>query len=118
PLRIIELGVGDGQKTEILVRQLCDAGLEFEYVPVDICGEAVQATSESLRRRLPSLSSRIHGIQAEYFDALSLLGEEPGWRNLVLFLGSNIGNFDPAGTRRFLGKLRRSLEQGDFALIG
>ena len=35
PLRLVELGAGDGRKTEILLRRLLGAGLSFEYVPID-----------------------------------------------------------------------------------
>lgn len=35
---------------------------------------------------------RVHGIVAEYFDALSSLNGHDG-HTMLLFLGSNIGNF-------------------------
>ena len=37
---------------------------------------------------------------------------------LVLFLGSNIGNFDPPAAREFLAEIRRSLRPGDWLLLG
>jgi len=37
---------------------------------------------------------------------------------LALFLGSNIGNFDPPGADEFLRTIRRALEPGDALLIG
>jgi uncharacterized SAM-dependent methyltransferase len=39
-------------------------------------------------------------------------------RTLTLFLGSNIGNFDPPGADAFLLSIRASLESGDALLIG
>jgi dimethylhistidine N-methyltransferase len=39
-------------------------------------------------------------------------------RALVLFLGSNVGNFDPAEARALLGDLRRALRPGDRVLVG
>ena len=39
-------------------------------------------------------------------------------RTLTLFLGSNIGNFDPPGADAFLLIIRASLESGDALLIG
>jgi uncharacterized SAM-dependent methyltransferase len=37
---------------------------------------------------------------------------------LVLFLGSNIGNFDPAPARELLVRIRASLRDGDALLLG
>ena len=37
---------------------------------------------------------------------------------LALFLGSNIGNFDPPGAEAFLRKIRTTLSPGDALLLG
>jgi len=116
--RLMELGVGDGRKTEVLLRQFLAAGLNLEYNPIDICRQTVLDVTSTLRRRLPHASLRMHGMVAEYFDALDMLRRNSGRRNLVLFLGSSIGNFAQHGTRRFLRGLRSSLNAGDFALLG
>jgi len=42
----------------------------------------------------------------------------PAGRALALFLGSNIGNFDPPGANEFLIKLRASMVRGDTLLLG
>ena len=36
----------------------------------------------------------------------------------VLFLGSNIGNFDPPASHEFLSEIRRALRPGDALLLG
>ena len=51
PLRLVELGAGDGRKTEILLRRWLDAGLRFEYVPIDICRQSVLDLASSFRCR-------------------------------------------------------------------
>ncbi len=118
PFRLIELGAGDGRKTKVLLEEFLRRGLEFEYAPIDICGEAIDELTESMTRALPQLEGRIHGVVAEYVNALSLLSHESNSRNVVLFLGSNIGNFDPPTARRFLRGLRRALNPGDLVLMG
>jgi L-histidine N-alpha-methyltransferase len=118
PFRLVELGAGDGGKTKILLRGFLRAGLQFEYLPVDICEEALVELTGSLHRQIPDREMRVHGIVAEYFDALSLLGRRPAERTVVLFLGSNIGNFEPRQARRFLRSVRRALSPGDRLLIG
>jgi len=118
PFRLVELGAGDGHKTEVLLRHFLKGGLRFQYVPVDICRETVAALAAKLRETPDLAGLCAHGIVAEYFDALALLEKRNAHRNMVLFLGSNIGNFDPFDARQFLRGLRESLHPGDLALIG
>jgi L-histidine Nalpha-methyltransferase len=115
--RLVELGAGDGRKTRVLLRSLLVAGLEFEYVPIDICEGALVELTGSLRRRMPDGDFRVRGIVGDYVDALSLLDSTAG-RTMVLFLGSNIGNFEPDDAVAFLRAVRRSLAPGDWLLIG
>ncbi len=117
PLRLVELGAGDGQKSEILVRRLLDAGLCFEYVPIDICRQSVLDLAASFRCRFDG-SLRVRGVVAEYFNGLASLGWAGRRANFVLFLGSSVGNFSHAEATQFFRRLRESLRAGDFALVG
>jgi dimethylhistidine N-methyltransferase len=115
--RVVEIGAGDGHKTDILLRQFLAGGLDFEYVPVDICQRSVVDLVTRLRRTIQG-EFTMRGIVAEYQDALAALGEDRPQRNLILFLGSSVGNFDHGSARRFLRGLRRTLQAGDLALLG
>ncbi|GAA3925084.1 L-histidine N(alpha)-methyltransferase [Hymenobacter algoricola] len=115
PFFLLELGAGDGLKTKILLRELLAAGASFTYVPVDISTAAVEGLAESLRRELPEL--RVEGLVAEYTRALTLMASRPG-RKVVLFLGSNIGNFLPADQHEFLRALAQPLTPDDRLLVG
>lgn len=117
PFRILEIGAGDGHKTEILLREFLAQGLEFEYVPIDICHRSIIDLVAKLRRSIYG-SFAVRGIVADYHDALGVMRSHLPMRNFVLFLGSSIGNFDHASARRFLRDLRRSLKPGDQALLG
>lgn len=117
PLRLVELGAGDGRKTEILLRRLLDAGLCFEYVPIDICRKSVVDLATSFQWRFDG-SLRVRGIVAEYLDGLASLGRASRRPNFVLFLGSSVGNFSHAEARQFFRRLRESLRPGDFVLVG
>jgi L-histidine Nalpha-methyltransferase len=118
PFRLVELGVGDGRKTEILLHHLLERSVELEYVPVDICPQTIAELSGSLGHKFRHWPFEMRGMVAEYFDALRSLGQQRKMRTLVLFLGSNIGNFSHAEARRFLQRMRRSLQAGDRVLIG
>jgi len=118
PLRLIELGVGDGHKTAVILRQLLEGEADIQFAPIDICSDAICVATESLCRRFPELTSRIHGIAAEYLDGLASLGPRDGRRNVVLFLGSNIGNLSLSEARHFLRRVASTLMPGDLLLVG
>lgn len=115
PLHLLELGAGDGLKTKLLLRALLAAGAELTYAPVDISGSAVQQLRQSLQAEMPGL--RVAPIVAEYEAALTGLRGQAG-RKVVLFLGSNIGNFEPDARRQFLAALAAPLASADVLLIG
>ena len=115
PFSLVELGAGDGAKTELLLRELLAAGSDFTYAPVDISAGAMSGLVASLATKLPNL--RVVPVVESYADALDQLSTQPG-RKAVLFLGSNIGNFGPAERLDFLRQLAAPLAAADRLLIG
>lgn len=113
---LVELGAGDGAKTRILLACLLEKELEFHYIPIDISESALLGLVEDMAGRFQELTLR--GLAADYFSGLQQLSRMDQRRNVVLFLGSNIGNFDPREAGIFLSRLRESLKGGDLALIG
>lgn len=113
---LIDLGAGDGLKTKILLRQFLKDGLDFHYVPIDISEQALLCMSGELEREFPDLSVR--GLVTEYFNGICYLAEYKDYRNFVLFLGSNIGNFTPEESNNFLTHLKDCLNENDLVLIG
>ena len=61
---------------------------------------------------------RINAYAADYFQALDALQLADAKPVLVLFLGSNIGNFEPADALNFMQAIRRVLRPGDALLLG
>lgn len=115
-LNVVDLGAGDGHKTAVLLDHLAAIGADVRYVPIDISEGAMRTLTESMQRDRPDL--QIAGLVSEYFEGIRWLAHESGRHNLVLFLGSNIGNFDKARARGFLRQLWNALGPGDFALLG
>ena len=116
PVAVAELGSGSGKKTRWLLEALCRRQ-PTSYYPVEISRSALDMCQRELRD-IEAIS--IVGFEREYLDGLAEVAtyRKPNERLLVLFLGSTIGNFDrPAGVR-FLGEVRRTLEPGDFLLLG
>jgi L-histidine Nalpha-methyltransferase len=118
PFRLIEIGAGDGHKTEILLHHFLHEGLAFEYVPIDICERSVVGLVHKLRHTLRTSGLKVRGIVADYSDALSSLARDPEMRSLVLFLGSSIGNFTHHESLDFLRGLHDLLRPGDLLLMG
>lgn len=113
---LVELGAGDARKTRVLLEAFLAKGLDFTYYPIDISESAVDDLTKALASEYPQLEAK--GVVAEYFDALTWLNHGPKTRNLVLFLGSNIGNFDGPRARRFLRTLWNAMSAGDLLLTG
>jgi L-histidine N-alpha-methyltransferase len=120
PSVILEFGSGSAVKTRRLLEATLRRGGELTYVPVDISRSALRATEAALRAEYPRLT--VAGIEADYPEALARLGARgagtAGLRTLVLFLGSNIGNFDPPAALEFLGAIRNVVAEGDTLLLG
>jgi dimethylhistidine N-methyltransferase len=117
PINLVDLGAGDGAKTLLLLEHLRATGADFRYVPIDISEAAMQRLVADVERTLPGVEVR--GLVSDYVTGLSWLGaQDTERRNLVLFLGSNIGNFDRPRARAFLRRLWIALRSGDCALVG
>ena len=116
PFDLVDLGAGDGRKTRVLIRKAREMGLDMRYVPIDISEGAMQTVVSEMAERFPGLT--ISGIVNEYTEGVRWLGQQSERCSLLLFLGSNIGNFDKAHARAFLRRLWTALKLGDRALIG
>jgi L-histidine N-alpha-methyltransferase len=116
--RIVELGCGSGEKLATLVggRPLSREALELHLIDV-----SAAALAGSMRA-LSALVENVHIVthEAPYEVGLAETRNEPdaSGRTLALFLGSNIGNFDPPGAFEFLREIRATLRPGDCFLLG
>ena len=116
---LVELGCGDGAKTMLLLDQFLKDNKDFQFVPLDISKAAVEFLIKNLDGKYgENYDFKFKGLVADYFQGLNWLTENNTSQNLVLFLGSNIGNFHKAQTLRFLRHLWYSLNPGDYVLIG
>ncbi len=116
--RLVELGVGDARKTKIIVNDFLAHGIDFEYVLIDYCEEMVLQVVDSLKNDFQNSSLKVKGIVADYSAALNWLSNQEIKRNIVLFLGSSIGNFNGPQTHDFLHQLWNVLSEDDCVFIG
>lgn len=113
---LVELGAGDGQKTTILIEELLSQQINFRYIPVDISEEAVSQLEGTMHRRFPDLN--IETRVGDYFQMLEDLSRDYPNRKVVMFLGSNLGNFNSDQSIKFLTQLRQSMGEDDQLFIG
>ncbi|KTD22321.1 Histidine-specific methyltransferase EgtD [Legionella lansingensis] len=113
---LIELGPGEGIKPRLLIDQFLKDGLSFSYFTIDISKNYLTHLVHQFNQQLPELD--IIAINADYLSGMKWLKEQSEKRNIVLFLGSSIGNFDLSISKRFLQNIRSSLHAGDYMLIG
>lgn len=112
---IVELGAGDGHKSQLIIDGFLNAGCKVNFYPVDISEKAMLLLRDNIE---PHENLNIHGVVADYFDGLRFVRHASTNKQLVLFLGSNIGNFDRVQNQGFLRKLWMSLDAADHVLLG
>ena len=117
PFNLFELGCGNGAKTFSLLSRIMAFGQHFSFYPMDISQVAIDGLVNQLHQAFPML--KVNGIQGDYhklLSELSTLGKQQ--RNVVLFLGSNIGNYSNQEADQLLTRLHSGLNSGDLLLIG
>jgi len=114
PVAVAELGAGTASKTRLLLAALLERQGRAAYVPIDVSPSALEVAASELAR-FEGLS--VHPMVGRYPEDLAVLDAIPG-RRLLLFLGSNLGNYDPEPAGALLAAVRAHLRPGDAFLIG
>ena len=117
PSTIVELGSGSGEKLRLFLE-----GADHEAHPVEVhlVDLSVDALGQAALTLAPLESLRVTPHAATYEAGLEAAARafSPDDRVLVLFLGSNIGNFDRPSCEALLRGIHRQLRRGDALLLG
>jgi len=116
---LLELGSGDGLKTDIFIKSCLEAHLKLKYIPIDISSDILEELKAKFTINHPGIE--IDARVGDYFQVIEALNREPEYKNipkLVLFLGSNVGNFSNQETNLLFEHLKNILEPNDFFLMG
>ena len=116
PIDFLELGSGSAVKTRLLIEEALRVQGRMRYSPIDISTEALRASSLALVEAYPGLTVRAYA--GDYFDVLASRALRLDRRVLALFMGSNIGNYEPEQAVAILSLLRDALRPGDGLLVG
>jgi dimethylhistidine N-methyltransferase len=114
---IVELGSGSAAKTRLVLEAALEhAPGRVRYVPIDISATMLAASAEGLLADYPRLDIvGIAGTYEEGLGALPGLGPAP---KLILWLGSNVGNFTRPAAAAFLREVRGRMGPRDRFLLG
>lgn len=116
PVNIVELGAGDGSKTKVILKSFFEKNIPITYYPLDISNDALKQLISAFGKEFEQL--KIQGIQSDYEEGVRWISKHNSQKNLILFLGSNIGNMLLKDAKTFLRKLWKSLNHEDEVLIG
>jgi L-histidine Nalpha-methyltransferase len=111
---LVELGSGTSAKTRLLLRALLDGGTLREFVPFDVDPAVLASASDALTDEYPGL--RIAPFVGDFERDLGAIPADG--RRMLAFLGSTVGNLEPAARAAFLAQVGAALRPGDTFLLG
>ncbi|MEA3388718.1 L-histidine N(alpha)-methyltransferase [Sphingobium sp. CCH11-B1] len=109
---VVEFGAGSSRKTPHLLRAITPAA----YVPIDISGDFLRASSAELASAFPGLP--VLPVVGDFNGPLDLPSAIDGLPRLGFFPGSTIGNMEPDAAVDLLRAMRALLGQDAMLLIG
>ena len=119
PTRLVELGCGNGEKLRLL---LGDSGEPATrgVARIDLIDVSPSALAAAARVVGEDRPVQVVTHVSRYEDGLApaTSARRAGERAGVLFLGSNIGNFDPPAAGALLIAIRAALRAGDSLIVG
>lgn len=118
---LVELGSGSSVKTRLLIEALLRRHGQLRYAAIDISRTMLESSARELLADYPALE--MTAVAAEYRAGLALLLQDGGRAaatgpRLILWLGSNVGNFHRDEAAAFLAGVRAGMRPGDRLLMG
>jgi L-histidine N-alpha-methyltransferase len=114
PASIVELGAGSCTKSRVLIRAAKGMGTLWTFVPFDISEVTLRRSASELVDEFDDLT--IYCVTGEFDHHVAQIPRFG--RQLIVFLGSTIGNFERADAQGFLTEVRRLMQVGDHFLLG
>lgn len=115
PLTMIELGAGTAAKTTLLLEAVARRQGKVDYLAIDVSESPLTVAKERIEREIPSVT--VTPRVADYTTGVADLPAN-GKRRMVLYIGSSIGNFEPAHALNLLRDVRARISPGDRLLLG
>jgi L-histidine N-alpha-methyltransferase len=111
---LVEIGSGTSEKTRLLLSALTEAGTLERFVPFDVGPAVLTAASAAVAAEYPGVA--VEAVVGDFEQHLAQLPQHPD--TLIAFLGSTIGNLEPAQRHEFYRGVRTVLSGGGAFLLG
>jgi L-histidine Nalpha-methyltransferase len=111
---LVEIGSGTSEKTRLLLHALRDAGTLQRFVAFDVDPAVLTGTGRAIAAEFRPIEAET--IVGDFEQHLTVLPRYP--RRLVAFLGSTIGNLEPAARVDLLRAVRATMGPDDAFLLG
>lgn len=117
-INIIDIGCGNGLPVLPILKYLVDKNIKFTYVPLDISLEMQNLAIVTITKEFPGTESKPFQLDFELgqFSDIMYDLKKNGSVNLMLFLGSTLGNHSDLG--RVLTNFRDSMTSKDYMIVG
>jgi len=118
-LRLVELGAGSADKTRTLLSAALEYQREVEYLPVDVSESALELACSRIEAELPGVAAR--PVVGDFTVGWAIPEQHPDSasdRQLLLWIGSSIGNFEPEAAVDILRRIQQTMRPGDGLLLG
>ncbi len=109
---VVEFGSGSSTKTPIVLGAVNPSA----YVPIDISGDFLRASSAGIAAAFPGLP--VLPLEGDFMHRIALPPQVAALPKLGFFPGSTIGNMIPLASTDLLRAMRESLGEGAMLLIG
>jgi len=117
-INIIDIGCGDGTPVIPILDELKIQGVDFRYVPLDISEDMLDLAERNIGKLYPKCEIKkvLLDFELGNFSEVTYDLKSDGYSNLLLFLGSTLGNF--SDRNRVLTNMRDSMGSDDFLIVG
>jgi len=117
-VNIVDIGCGDSSPVFPIVDSLIERRQKFNYIPIDISAEMLELAKKKFSAKYPGVNIFPHQLDFELGNFTDVIYEHKteDTVNLMLFLGSTLGNF--SDRRRILTNFRDSMGANDYLLLG
>ena len=109
---VVEFGSGSSTKTPILLRAIRPAA----YVPIDISGDFLRSSADSLQSDFPTLE--VHPVEGDFMRRIELPASVAEMPKVGFFPGSTIGNLVARTAVDLLRTMKETLGEGAHLIIG
>ncbi|MCB1178081.1 MAG: L-histidine N(alpha)-methyltransferase [Leptospiraceae bacterium] len=114
-IRLVEPGAGDGKKTFHLAKSILKKIQNSLFSPIDISENIINVLKSNFNNWIPEL--KIDPIICDYYHINDHLPHDEK-TNLMIFLGSNLGNYNEYESIEIIEKFTECLNPGDYFLLG